>query len=61
MNFLEKMKNAREARAKTPEFQADMAKEMAEFKEILKDLGKNTLDAGATILFKAQQRYFWIS
>lgn len=53
MNFLEKIVNDREVRLRSPGFMAEMAREKAEFNDILKDLGNNTLDAGCSILWKA--------
>jgi len=42
----------REARTRTPEFVANMARERAEFSEILNNLGKSTLDVGYGIIIK---------
>ena len=52
MNVFENMMKARERRARSPAFQAEMARENTEFKAVLKDLGENTFDAGVNILLK---------
>ena len=58
MGVIENMMKAREARAKSPAFQMEMAKESAEFMSILGNLGNNTLDAGYTTLLKTPTELF---
>lgn len=48
----------REARGRTPEFQAAIAHEKAEFSNILHELGENALDAGMTTLLKTPTETF---
>ncbi len=43
---------ARETRARSPEFKAAMAKENAEFGSVLGKLGSNTLDTGVGLILK---------
>ena len=50
--MFENMMRAREARARSPAFQAEMARENTEFMNVLKDLGNDTFDAGVGILLK---------
>lgn len=48
----------REARGRSPAFKAEMARENAEFSDILHKLGKNTFDAGVTTLLKTPTDMF---
>ena len=48
----------REARGRSPEFRAEMARENAEFSTILKELGHNAYKAGVTTLLKTPTRLF---
>lgn len=48
----DKAMKAREARGRSPAFQAEMARENAEFMKVLGDLGSNTFDAGVGIVLK---------
>ncbi len=50
--MFENIMRARETRARSPAFQAEMARESAEFKTILTDLGKNTLKTGFGLFVK---------
>lgn len=52
MGFIENAMRAREARGRSPAFRAEMARENAEFMNVLNDLGKNTFDAGVGIILK---------
>lgn len=58
MNFFEDQLLKREARLHSPGFMAEMAREKAEFKGILKDFGKNTLDAGYNVILKTPGQLF---
>ena len=72
MNPLDAMKNAgraiarvshdaliaREARTRSPAFQAEMARESSEFFSTLGELGSNTFDAGITVLLKTPYHVF---
>ncbi len=48
---------AREARAKSPAFQAEMAQENAEFGKVLGNLAGNTFDAGVGIVLKTPYKF----
>lgn len=50
--FVRDQLDKRELRARSPHFQAEMARENAEFKNVLGQLGKNTLDSAVTIILK---------
>ncbi len=58
MSILDTMMAAREARDHSPAFQAEIARENAEFMNILGDLGNNTLDAGVGIVLKTPTALF---
>jgi hypothetical protein len=58
MGFIENAMRAREARGRSPAFQAEMAREKAEFMTILNGLGKNTFDAGVGIVLKTPTNLF---
>jgi hypothetical protein len=58
MPIFENMMRAREARGRSPDFQAEMARENAEFAEILNKLGKNTYDLGVNMILKAPTSVF---
>ncbi len=58
MGIFENMMNAREARGMTPAFQAEMARENAEFMDILGHLGSNTFDAGVSVILKTPTTLF---
>lgn len=49
---------AREARAHSPAFQAEMVKENAEFMKVLGNLGSNTFDAGTGLILKTPYKLF---
>lgn len=51
MGFKEILRN-REARIRTPEFQAKIDKKRQEFIEILKSFGNNALNAGYNVILK---------
>jgi len=51
-SFVKDQLAKREARGRSPAFQAEIAAENAEFFKILENLGDNTLDAGITTLLK---------
>lgn len=55
---MENMLKKREARAKSPAFKAEMVIEKNEFKDILKDLRKNSFEAGTKTLLKAPFEVF---
>jgi hypothetical protein len=46
------MMKARERRARSPAFKAEIAKENAEFKNVLAELGQNTWNTGVNTLLK---------
>lgn len=48
----------REARGRSPKFQAEIAKEKAEFMSILGGMGKNTFELGVTALLKTPTSVF---
>ena len=54
--MFETMMQKREIRAGSPEFQAEMNREKQEFNNILENLGKNTCDAGYSILLKTPMK-----
>ncbi len=54
----DKALKAREARGRSPAFQAEMAKENAEFMKVLGSLGSNTFDAGVGIVLKTPTSLF---
>ncbi len=56
--FLKDQLAKREVRGRSPAFQAEIAKENAEFGTILSELGSNTFDAGVTTLLKAPTSLF---
>lgn len=56
MNAFENMLRAREARARSPAFQAEMAREKTEFMDVLSKLGDNSFEAGSTVLLKTPYR-----
>jgi hypothetical protein len=58
MNVFEDMMNKREIRKSSPAFLAEMAREKTEFKVILKELGKNSFEAGTKTLLKAPFEVF---
>lgn len=58
MGAFENMMRAREARARSPAFQAEMARENTEFVNVLKNLGNNTFDAGVGIALKTPTALF---
>ena len=58
MGMFENMMRAREVRARSPAFQAEMARENTEFMNVLKNLGDNTLEAGIGILLKTPTTLF---
>lgn len=57
-SFIHDQMAKREARGRSPAFQAEIAAENAEFFKILENLGDNTLDAGITTLLKAPTSIF---
>ncbi|HOH11570.1 MAG TPA: hypothetical protein PLK92_02590 [Candidatus Paceibacterota bacterium] len=52
MTTLENILKKREARLRSPAFQAEINKEKAEFQGILRNLGNNALEAGLTFFFR---------
>lgn len=58
MPIFENMMRAREARGRSPDFQAEMIRENAEFTEILNKLGRNTYDLGVSMILKAPTSVF---
>ena len=54
----DKALKARETRGHSPAFQAEMAKENAEFMKVLGGLGKNTFDAGVGVVLKTPYKLF---
>jgi len=58
MGMFENIMNARETRGRSPTFQAEMARENAEFVKVLGDLGSNTFDAGVGIILKTPTDLF---
>ena len=57
MNF-ESMMNDREARLRSPTFQAEMAREKAEFETISEKLRKEALDLGYNSILKVPAKHF---
>jgi hypothetical protein len=58
MGMFENIMNRREARGHSPAFQAEMAKENAEFVKVLGEFGNNTFDAGVGIILKTPTALF---
>ncbi len=58
MGVFENMMRAREARARSPAFRAEIARENAEFMTVLDNLGHNTFEAGVGILLKTPTALF---
>lgn len=54
----DKVLKAREARGRSPAFQAEMTKENSEFMGVLGELGKNTFDAGVGVVLKTPYQLF---
>ena len=52
MGVIENMMIAREARGRSPAFQAEIVRENTEFRDILNDLKKETFDTGVAIVLK---------
>jgi hypothetical protein len=58
MENINNMINDIEARRRSLVFKTEIAREKADFKDILKDLGKNSFEAGTKILLEAPFEVF---
>ena len=56
--MFENMMRSRETRGRSPAFQAEIARENAEFMKVLGEFGHNTFDAGVGIILKTPTDLF---